>query len=403
MATKSELKSKIKNLANRNRARKTGNKDNVAPILGDDYITLLDNIPTLADDVTFEGDLTVNGDATIKGHLTVGDSDLDSLTISADLASNLIPDADDTYDIGSGTKEWKNLFVDGTATIDTLKVDVLADIDGKELILDADADTSITADTDDQIDIKVAGADDFQITANKFEALSGSQILGASGAVGTPSVAVGATDTGLYLVSASQTGVSQDGTLVAIFDSEGIKPDSTQVRVAIGSTPVGTVTFKEYGDGKDITTVLTLTSFIVGALDGVAADKGIGNIVYEFPAGQHFELVYSLSSLVLTAEGTAVVTDTGLGSVIASGAIAVLSGTATFEDRLTGQAISTDPAGGAAVSALTAATAGIGTGISLNVAASVKKVFLNSAGTWNADNINNLTASGTIVLKWSRM
>ena len=33
------------------------------------------------------------------------------------------------------------------------------DLNGKELILDADADTSITADTDDQIDIHIAGAD----------------------------------------------------------------------------------------------------------------------------------------------------------------------------------------------------------------------------------------------------
>ncbi len=45
---------------------------------------------------------------------------------------------------------------------------------GTELILDADNDTSLTADTDDQIDIKIAGADDFQFTANKFSTLSGS-------------------------------------------------------------------------------------------------------------------------------------------------------------------------------------------------------------------------------------
>ncbi len=50
------------------------------------------------------------------------------------------------------------------------------DLDGNELILDADADTSITADTDDQIDIKIAGADDFQFTANTFTAQSGSTI-----------------------------------------------------------------------------------------------------------------------------------------------------------------------------------------------------------------------------------
>ena len=45
-----------------------------------------------------------------------------------------------------------------------------------KLILDADADTTISADTDDQIDIKIGGADDFQFTANTFTAQSGSTI-----------------------------------------------------------------------------------------------------------------------------------------------------------------------------------------------------------------------------------
>jgi len=232
----------------------------------------------------------------------------------------------------------------------------------------------------------------------------GTTLITGVGAVGAPSVQIGSADTGLYQVSASQSGFSQDGVLVALFDSEGIKPDSVQVRTALGTTPVGTVTIKEYGDGRDITTVLTLTNFIVGALAGAAAALGVGNIVYAFPAGQHLELVSAFSSIVLTAAGTAVASDTGLASVIASGAIALLStGGATFEDRLTGQTINTAVGGGAAVSALLAATAGIGTGISLNVAASVKNVFLNSAGTWNADNTGNLTATGTIVLKWTRM
>ena len=60
------------------------------------------------------------------------------------------------------------------------------DVNGQELILDADADTSITADTDDQIDIKIAGADDFQFTANTFTAQSGSTIT-------TPTLGVGNT------------------------------------------------------------------------------------------------------------------------------------------------------------------------------------------------------------------
>ena len=55
------------------------------------------------------------------------------------------------------------------------------DMNAGELILDADADTSITADTDDQIDIRIAGADDFQFTANTFTAASGSGIIQTDG------------------------------------------------------------------------------------------------------------------------------------------------------------------------------------------------------------------------------
>ena len=44
-----------------------------------------------------------------------------------------------------------------------------------------DANTTITADTNDQIDIAIAGADDFQFTANTFTALSGSTVAIAAG------------------------------------------------------------------------------------------------------------------------------------------------------------------------------------------------------------------------------
>jgi hypothetical protein len=54
-----------------------------------------------------------------------------------------------------------------------------ADLDGiaDALVLDGDGDTTISAPTDDQIDIEVAGADDFTITANAFNVLSGSTIV----------------------------------------------------------------------------------------------------------------------------------------------------------------------------------------------------------------------------------
>jgi len=52
--------------------------------------------------------------------------DPDSLEVS------LIPSVDNTYDLGSTTKEWRNLYIDGTANIDSLVADT-ADINGGTL------------------------------------------------------------------------------------------------------------------------------------------------------------------------------------------------------------------------------------------------------------------------------
>jgi hypothetical protein len=107
------------------------------------------------------------------------------------------------------------------------------DMNGVELILDADADTSITSDTDDQIDIRIAGADDFRFTANSMNVLSGSTLTIDSGAtitnsgtatgfadltaigdgtVGSPSIAnSGDTNTGVYFTAADTVGVVAGG------------------------------------------------------------------------------------------------------------------------------------------------------------------------------------------------
>ena len=62
---------------------------------------------------------------------------------------------------GASDKSTKLLFSDGTNIVDT-NFSGATDLDGGVLTLDADGDTTITADTDDQIDIAIAGADDFR-------------------------------------------------------------------------------------------------------------------------------------------------------------------------------------------------------------------------------------------------
>jgi hypothetical protein len=92
-------------------------------------------------------------------------------------------------------------------------------MEGRELILDADGDTSITADTDDQIDIKIAGADDFQFTANTFTAQSGSSIVVPEGGLTFGSTAITSTAAELNLLDGVSGLVQADLTKLAAVDS----------------------------------------------------------------------------------------------------------------------------------------------------------------------------------------
>jgi len=94
-----------------------------------------------------------------------------------------------TCKINADTSDGLKIVSDTSGVVDIqdngttrLTVGDTIDIQGNELVLDADADTSIHASTDDQIDFKVAGADDFTMTANAFNVLSGSTLNVNSGA-----------------------------------------------------------------------------------------------------------------------------------------------------------------------------------------------------------------------------
>ncbi|OUU63792.1 MAG: hypothetical protein CBC22_00205, partial [Alphaproteobacteria bacterium TMED62] len=88
-------------------------------------------VSTFAEDVFMYSDLEVQGTTTFSGGtLTLGNANTDNVVFGGEVDSNIIPDDDGTYDLGSSSKEWKDLFIDGTAHIDTLDVDANAGIIG---------------------------------------------------------------------------------------------------------------------------------------------------------------------------------------------------------------------------------------------------------------------------------
>ena len=90
----------------------------------------IDSITTTGN-VGVGGNLTVTGTTTFNGGtITMGDAATDNVVFGADVNSNIIPNTDSAFDLGSASQEWRDLYLDGTAHIDTLDVDVNATVAG---------------------------------------------------------------------------------------------------------------------------------------------------------------------------------------------------------------------------------------------------------------------------------
>jgi hypothetical protein len=75
-------------------------------------------------DVT--GNISATGNVTIGGNIIIGDSLSDSVTINASIQSDLVPQTDNTWDLGSGSYRWRNLYVNNlyTSVLNVTMLDV---------------------------------------------------------------------------------------------------------------------------------------------------------------------------------------------------------------------------------------------------------------------------------------
>lgn len=165
------------------------------------------------------------------------------------------------------------------------------------------------------------------------------------------------------------------------------------------TTNVGTantgVTAIEEGNGSKHVTKLTISQ--ADAFD-IADNAALadGYLIYTFPAGNCIITNAYMSVGVTTAEAVSQTDtpDVGLGTVIATGAVATLDGTPTFEDIITGQTAA--DANGTATVAAAAPEFLIKTG-------DAHTLHVNIADTWADDTGADLTTdlAGTVVIEWT--
>ena len=134
-------------------------------------------------------------------------------------------------------------------------------------IADQDGDTKIQVeeggDDDDTIRFDIAGAEDFTMSANSLNILTGSVVALPDATVGAPALTnTGDLDTGVYFPGANELGIATSGTLAWTCDAAGsitkplqpaflARPAGTQSNIAVGS-PVtvvfGTEIFDQNAD-----------------------------------------------------------------------------------------------------------------------------------------------------------
>ena len=235
------------------------------------------------------------------------------------------------------------------------------DLQGGELKLDADADTSITAATDDTIHFKIAGADDFTFTANTFTAESGSTIA-AQALTATTITASGImkTDDATEATSTTDGSLQTDGGLSVVKDAVfgddvkllsdsavlnfGTDNDITVTHVAdTGLTVKNTHTSGNSGVGA----VLTLQTGDTDVADG----NILGHIKFQAPdEGTGTDAILVAAAIAAESEGdfsssnnaTSLVFQTGASEAAATKMTLTSAGALDVTGDITGSTINAD-------------------------------------------------------------
>jgi len=112
------------------------------------------------------GNSSLTGDITIGGNMTFGNADTDSLAITADLSSSIIPDADSTYDVGSSTKNWRFGYIEQVVATHVTASSNISASGNLYLTGNADIDGTSNLASDLYVGGNITGSNDISASGN---------------------------------------------------------------------------------------------------------------------------------------------------------------------------------------------------------------------------------------------
>ena len=83
---------------------------------------------TFGGNVDVNANIDVSGNSVLNGDVDLGNATSDTITATGRFDSDIVPSTDGARDLGASGLEFKDLFIDGTAHIDTLDVDEAATV-----------------------------------------------------------------------------------------------------------------------------------------------------------------------------------------------------------------------------------------------------------------------------------
>ena len=111
------------------------------------------NIVDIEADTNITGNLNVTGNFTLAGNINIGDADTDSVEFASDVNSDILPNFDNTYDLGSTSQRWKNIYSN--------------QFDNGNLKIEGNSIT--TQDSDSDLQLNAVGAGSVRVPSSNFE------------------------------------------------------------------------------------------------------------------------------------------------------------------------------------------------------------------------------------------